>query len=165
MHEALAVRRRIRRRSGHEDHTAGASPAALRLEVGITAARFQGFSALATRSACTAERRGRRELNHLLRLDADHERRHVDHLLADADVTLLDQAASVVDRQREARREHAGLEAAIQELLRGQTQNVVQLLLRVGQEAQAGQAAEERGTLEQALRILATEKTRHMEKR
>lgn len=72
----------------------------------IIAAAAAATSALATlnsltpdtaRSA-TAKRRVEGEVNQLLTVDTHHERRHIDQLLAHTDVTLLDEAACMMDR-------------------------------------------------------------------
>ena len=57
------------------------------------------------------------ERTHLLRVEADDKGRHVDDLLADADVTLADQDAGVVDALGEARLEDLRLEAALHKVL------------------------------------------------
>ncbi len=78
----------------------------------------------------TAQREGRggTELNVLLAVDTDHERGNVNQVLADSDVTLLDNAASMVDGGGHVLFFNNGLQAAVQEFLDGQTEHVIQLL-------------------------------------
>ena len=52
----------------------------------------------------------------LLGVDAHEEGGHVDRLLADADVALLDQHARVVNRLGQVRPEHLGLQPPLQKL-------------------------------------------------
>lgn len=53
--------------------------------------------------AATTERRGESEVDVLLRVQPNDERRNIDDLLADADVALADQDTSVVNRLGETK--------------------------------------------------------------
>ena len=93
----------------------------------------------------------------LLGVDTDHERRDIDDLLPDADVPLPDQDAGVVDGFSEAQFEDEGLEAALEDVGGGQGEDVVELGLRLVQEAVAVHAAHQGGPLEDALGVLVVE--------
>lgn len=71
-------------------------------------------------------------------------------------MSLLDQTTSVVNGECETRGEHASLQTTIKKLLNRQTENVVQLLLGLGQETETSQTTKEGSTFEKTLRILAT---------
>lgn len=85
---------------------------------------------------------------------ADKEGWHVDELLADTDVTLADQGTGVVDGLGHAGAEDQGLQTALQQLLGGQLQHEVQLLLVFGQQLVAQHAAQQGFTFEHALGVL-----------
>mmetsp|Transcript_2558 Transcript_2558/g.9831 ORF Transcript_2558/g.9831 Transcript_2558/m.9831 type:complete len:269 (-) Transcript_2558:5-811(-) len=108
--------------------------------------------------AALAVGRGDGEVDVLLRVDADHEGGHVDDLLADADVALLDEDARVVDRLGEALLEDLGLEAAFEEFLRRHLEHRVELELRLVEEPVPRHAPQQRAALEDALRVLRIER-------
>jgi hypothetical protein len=110
--------------------------------------------ALYTTSASTTVRTSQSKFNVLVTVKADHERRNVNHGLADSDVALADQNTSMVDGLGEVGLEDTGLEAAFQELFGGQSQGVIELLFGLTQNAQAGQAANQSFTFEQTLGML-----------
>lgn len=89
----------------------------------------------------------------LLRVRADEEGGDVHKLAADADVALADEDAGVVDRLGKALLQDAGLEAALEELLGGELEHVIQLLLVRADETVADHAAQEGGALEEAARV------------
>ena len=91
----------------------------------------------------------------LLGVGSDQEGRHVHDLLADADVSLSDEDASVVDGLSKVKLENLGLKSALHENLCGQLKDVIEGVLLVGQEAVSLQAADKRRGLEQALGVLA----------
>ena len=82
----------------------------------------------ATRAA-SAKGRVERKVNVLLALGTDEERRHIHDLLADADVALANEHASVVHRLGEAKLEHKSLQAALKEGLSVERKNVIELVL------------------------------------
>lgn len=96
-----------------------------------------------TSGAALAEGRGLSEVNVLLRVHTDHEGGHVDHLLADADVTLEDEHTSVVDRAGNAELEHTGLKTTLHKLGEGQTEDVIELLLLLAEEAETTESSHE----------------------
>jgi hypothetical protein len=83
------------------------------------------------------------ELDVLLGRNTDHEGGNVDHLLANGDVLLADQHAGVMDRVSELALHHEGLQTAFHELGDGQTQDVIELALRLLEETKTNHTAEE----------------------
>ena len=65
----------------------------------------------------------------LLAIGANEERGHVHDLLPDADVALADEHAGVVHRLGEAKLEHESLEAALEESLGVEREDVIELVL------------------------------------
>lgn len=110
-----------------------------------------------TSGAALAEGRGECEVDVLLAVDANEERRHVDNTPANADVTLTDKDTRVMDRFGKTGLEHLRLETTVKELLEGETKDEVKLLLLLGDETHAGQSAQQGRTLKQALRVLLLE--------
>ena len=94
------------------------------------------------------------ELDVLLRIHMNHERRSVHHLLANTDVALLDQHTSVVDRLRKAQLEHTGLQSAVHQLGSRQLQNHIELHLLLRDESQTSHAADDGSSLEDSARII-----------
>lgn len=62
----------------------------------------------------------------LLGVETDNERRDVDDLLADTDVTLADEDTGVVDRLGEARLEDLSLKTALKEILDLEGKHVIE---------------------------------------
>lgn len=129
-----------------------------RLLVVVTSGGLSGGTLLcyASRRALTVGR-VRRDVDVLLRAGAHVEARDVDQLAPNADVTLADEDAGVVDALGKALLEDLGLEAALKELLGGELQHEIELELVLGKEAVAVHATEEGGTLEDALGVLGIE--------
>ena len=97
------------------------------------------------------------EVDVLLGRGPDVEGGDVDQLVADADVALTDEDAGVVDGLGEALLVDLGLQTTLEELLGGELEDGVEIELVVGEEAVARHAAEEGGTLEDALGVLGVE--------
>ena len=93
----------------------------------------------------------------LLGVQADHEGGDVDDLLADADVTLLDQDTSVVNRLGKAKLVHAGLETALKEILDLKGKDVIELHAGLVEDTDAHKTANQGVTLEQTLGVLLIE--------
>lgn len=93
----------------------------------------------------------------LLGVQADHVGGHVDDLLADTDVTLLDQDTGVVDGLGEAKLVDAGLETALKEILDLQGKNVIELHAGLVKDTDAHKTANQGVTLEQTLGVLLIE--------
>ena len=89
-------------------------------------------------------------------LGADHEGGGIDNALGDTDVATSDEGAGSVDGLAE---EHgdAGLQAAVEEGLGGEREEMVQTLLGLVNDAHAREAAQEGSTLEDALGVAVIE--------
>jgi hypothetical protein len=109
---------------------------------------------LDTTGTSTAIGRSEREVNVLLGVETDNERRDIDDLLANTDVTLTDQDTGVVDGLCKTELEDLGLKATLQEILDLQGQDVIELHLVLVQDTDADQAANQRVTLEEAAGVL-----------
>ena len=107
--------------------------------------------------AATTEGRGQGEVDVLLRVETDNERRDVDDLLADADVALLDEDTSVVDRLGETELVDAGLEAALQEILDLEGKDVIELHAGLIEDTDANETANEGIAFEETLGVLLVE--------
>jgi hypothetical protein len=89
----------------------------------------------------------------LLGISADHERGNVHELLANADVTVADKNAGVVNRLGVAGLENAGLETTLEESLDVEGEEHLKLVLGLVDDAHAKEAAEKSRTLENALGV------------
>ena len=107
-----------------------------------------------TARATTAEGRRHGEVDMLLGVEADDEGRHINDLLADADVTLTDQDTSVVNRLGEAELIDASLEAALQEILELQGQHVIELHARLVEDTDTHETANEGIAFKETLWVL-----------
>jgi hypothetical protein len=124
-----------------------------------------------TTGTAAAEWRGQSEVNVLLGVEADHEGGDVDDLLADTvvllaghtrlgvrgdipDVALADEDTGVVDGLGKTELVDAGLEAALQEVLDLQGQDVIEPHAGLVEHTDTDETANERVTLEQALGVL-----------
>jgi len=118
-----------------------------------------GGSALAldTARASTTVGRGKSEVDVLLGVEADNERRDVDNLLANADVTLTDQDTGVVDGLGQTDLEDLGLQATLQEILNLQGKHVIETHAGLIEDTDANETANEGVTLEEALGVLVFE--------
>lgn len=110
-----------------------------------------------TAGAATTEGRGQGEVDVLLGVETDDERRNVDDLLADADVTLADQDTGVVDRLGETELVDEGLETALQEILGLQSQDVIELHAGLVEDTDTDQTANEGIAFEETLGVLLVE--------
>jgi len=90
----------------------------------------------------------------LLGVQPDQEAGHVDDLLADANVTLADEHAGVMDRLGESKLEDLGLETALQEIFDLQAEDEIELHALFVQDADPDQTPEECVTFEQPAGIL-----------
>ena len=79
----------------------------------------------------------------LLRGDTDHEGGNVNHLLTDSDVLLSDEDAGVVDGVSDLSLHDEGLESTFHKLGNSKTKDVIELSLRLFEEAEADHAGEE----------------------
>jgi hypothetical protein len=72
-------------------------------------------------------------------------------------VALLDETTGVVDTLSETSGEDDGLETTIKELFNFETEDIVELLFRFGEETETSETTEESGTFEETLGVLLRE--------
>jgi hypothetical protein len=89
-----------------------------------------------------------RVLDVLFAWNAHHKLGDVDHLFADSNVLLADENASVMDRVGKLALDNESLKTAFQELSNGQTEDVIELALRVLKETKTHHAADKGLTFE-----------------
>lgn len=125
----------------------------------VTLAALGGLGLLSTDAAGTAatEGRGEGEVNVLLGVETNDERRNVDDLLADADVALADEDTGVVDGLGKAELEDTGLEAALQEILDLQGQDVIEFHAGLVEDTDTDETANEGIAFEETLGVLLVE--------
>jgi nitrous oxidase accessory protein NosD len=123
----------------------------------VTASGSSGLLAANTAGTAATEGRGQSEVNVLLGVQADHVGRNVDDLLADTDVTLLDEDTSVVDGLGEAELVDAGLETTLKEILNLKGKDVIELHAGLVEDTDAHKTANQGVTLEQTLGVLLIE--------
>lgn len=116
-----------------------------------------GLLSANTAGTSTAEGRVEREVDVLLGVKTDDERRDVDDLLADADVALLDEDTGVVDGLGEAELVDAGLETALQEIFDLEGQDVIELHAGLVEDTDADETANEGIAFEETLGVLLVE--------
>lgn len=90
-------------------------------------------------------------------VQSDNERRNVNHLLADSDVSLSDKDSSVVDRLSQTRLEHLGLQSSLHEVLSLERQNVIESHSLVVEHTDSYQSSDQSVTLEKSLGVLVFE--------
>lgn len=110
-----------------------------------------------TTRATAAERRVQSEVNVLLGVETDDERRNVDNLLADTNVALADENTSVVDSLGETQLEDASLKATLQEILDLQGEHVIELHARLIEDTDTDETANEGIAFEKTLGVLLVE--------
>lgn len=93
----------------------------------------------------------------LLGVKADHVGGNVDDLLANTDVTLLDQDTGVVDGLGETELVDTGLETTLQEVLNAEGKNVIELHARLVKHTDTDQATNQGIAFEQTLGVLLVE--------
>lgn len=114
------------------------------------------LSADTTRAAAT-EWRVQGEVNVLLGVETDDERRNVDNLLANTDVALADENTSVVDRLGKTELVDASLETTLQEILELKGKHVIELHAGLVEDTDADETANEGIAFEQTLGVLLVE--------
>jgi len=107
--------------------------------------------------ATSTKWRGESEVDVLLGVETDDERRHVDDLLANADVTLTDQDTGVVDRLGKTELVDTGLETTLQEVLNLQGQDVIELHAGLVEDTDTDETANESIAFEETLGVLLVE--------
>ena len=109
----------------------------------VVATTVSGLLSLDTARLASLEDRGSASSDVLLGADANHERGNIDGLFADSDVALEDEDAGVVDRVGEVALLDEGLQSALQELGRGQTEHIIELALVVLQQTESHHTADQ----------------------
>ena len=109
----------------------------------VVLATAGGLASLHTAHLASLEDGLGRVLDVSLRGDTDHELRNVHHLLADGNVLLADEHTGVMDGGSELSLDDEGLEAALQELGNGQTQDIIEFSLRFLEETETDHTADE----------------------
>lgn len=94
------------------------------------------------------------EVNVLLGVQSDNEGWDVDNLLTNSNVSLRDQDTSVVDGSGQTQLVDLGLQTSLQEIFWLQGQDVIQLLLVLGQDTGTDQSSDQSVTFEQSLWVL-----------
>ena len=82
-------------------------------------------------------------LDVLLGGGSNHEGGHVDHLLANSDVSASDEDARVMDRGSELALDDEGLETSLHELGDSQTEHVIELAFSLLEEAKSDHASDD----------------------
>lgn len=107
-----------------------------------------------TTGTTTTVWRGLSEVNVLLGVQSDNEGWDVDNLLTNSNVSLRDQDTSVVDGSGQTQLVDLGLQTSLQEIFWLQGQDVIQLLLVLGQDTGTDQSSDQSVTFEQSLWVL-----------
>ena len=85
-------------------------------------------------------------LDFALVFDANHERRNVDQLVVDGDVSVLYLGSSVVDGLGELGLENSGLKSSLKEFVHSQTEAVIELVLLLRVEKSISEHSVEEGS-------------------
>lgn len=123
----------------------------------LTALGGLGLLSADTAGAAATEGRGQGEVDVLLGVKTDHERGHVDDLLADADVALADQDTGVVDGLGQTELVDTGLQTALEEILDLQGQDVIELHAALVEHTDTDETANQGVAFEQTLGVLLVE--------
>jgi hypothetical protein len=120
----------------------------------VTTSGSGSVLSLNTAGAATTVGRSGSKVNVLLGVKTDGERRNVDNLLTNTDVSLLDENTGVVNRLGKTKLEDLGLESSLQEVLNTESKNVIELHLVLGKNTNADETSNQGVTLEKTLGIL-----------
>lgn len=120
----------------------------------LSGSTLLGVLSLDSAGSASSVRRVESKVNVLLGLESDHERRHVDNLLANSDVSLGDEDSGVVDGLGQTKLENLGLQSSLEEILGGQGQNVIELHSVLGKNTESNQSSDKSVTLEKSLGVL-----------
>lgn len=123
----------------------------------LTALSGLGLLSSDTARSATTEGRGESEVNVLLGVETDDERRNVDDLLADSDVTLSDEDTGVVDGLGETKLVDTGLETSLKEILDLQGQDVIELHAGLVEDTDTDKSSNEGIAFEKTLGVLLVE--------
>jgi hypothetical protein len=116
---------------------------------------FRSFSLLPPDTAVAPATKGRRkgEVDMLLGIETHNKGRNINNLLPNSNMSLTDKNASMMNGLCETKLIDAGLQAALQEVLNLQSQDVIQLHARLVKNANANKTTDERIPFKQAFRI------------
>ena len=109
----------------------------------VVAATASSLSSLHAAGLASLEDGGGASLNVLLRGHTHHVGGNIDGLFADSDVFLEDEDAGVMNRVGEVALLDEGLQSALQELGRGQTEHIIEIALVVLQQAESHHSADQ----------------------
>ena len=93
----------------------------------------------------------------LFRINVDHERRRVDDLLSNTNVSLLNELTGVVNGLAETELEDLGLQSAVHELGGGKFENVIELHVFFRNETETSHTTNDGSTLENSAGVLLVE--------
>jgi len=110
-----------------------------------------------TARASTTEGRAEGEIDVLLGVETDNERRDVDDLLANTDVSLADENTSVVDGLGQTELVDTGLQTTLQEILNLQGQHIIELHAGFVEDTNTDETANEGVSFEESLGVLLVE--------
>lgn len=116
-----------------------------------------GLLSADTAGSAATEGRSESEVNVLLGVETDDEGGNVDDLLADSDVALADQDTGVVDGLGKAELVDTSLEAALQEILDLQGQDVIELHAGLVEDTDTDETSDQRIAFEETLGVLLVE--------
>lgn len=105
----------------------------------------------------TTKWRAQCEVDVLLGVETDDERRNVDDLLTNTDVSLTDENTGVVDRLGQTELVDTGLQTTLQEILNLQGQHVIELHAGFVENTNADETADEGVSFEKSLGVLLVE--------
>jgi len=115
-----------------------------------------GSSALSSNASRLALsiRRVDGEINVLLGTGTNIERRNIDKLRSNTNVTLTDQNTSMVHRLRKSLLVHLGLETSLKKLLGGELKDGIEIELVISEEPVTAHTTKKSSSLENTLRVL-----------
>merc|ERR1719445_577036 len=119
-----------------------------------TSLTLLGVLPLDTSRSATSKWRLEAEVNVLLRVQTDNERRNVDNLLPDTDMPLSNQDTCVMNRLGKPKFKDLSLKTALQKILYFQTKDIIELHLALIQDANPDQTSQEGISFKQPLGIL-----------
>lgn len=136
-------------------HTSARRLLLILLLLGIITALLSGLGLLSpvATGAATTEGRVQGEVNVLLGVETDDERRNVDDLLANTDVPLADENTSVVDGLGETKLVDLGLETALQEILDAESEHVIETHAGLIKDTDTDETTDQSVALEEALGV------------
>ena len=105
----------------------------------------------------TTKRTRQRKVNVLLTVQSHNEARHIDNLLPHTDMSLLDEHTRVMDRLRETKLVHAGLQASLQEVFDAQGEDVIELHAGFVEDTDSHETADEGVAFEETFGIFFVE--------